>query len=60
MTVRFWQGLVHRANTPEEFDRFVRPEVDKLSNVIKVAGIRVEYPVISASAHAERNRIVDV
>jgi tripartite-type tricarboxylate transporter receptor subunit TctC len=36
------QSLVHRANTPDEFDRFVRAEIDKLSNVVKVAGIKVQ------------------
>ena len=36
------QGPVHRANTPEEFDRFVRAEIAKLSNVIKVARINVQ------------------
>jgi tripartite-type tricarboxylate transporter receptor subunit TctC len=36
------QGLVHRANTPEEFDRFVRAEIAKLSNVVKVARINVQ------------------
>ncbi len=36
------QAVVHRANTPEEFDRFVRAEVAKLSNVIKVAGIKAQ------------------
>lgn len=36
------QGLVHRANTPEEFDRFVRAEVKKLRNVIEIAGIKVD------------------
>ena len=34
------QSLVYRPNTPEEFDRFVRAEVDKLSTVIRLAGIR--------------------
>lgn len=36
------QGLVHRPNTPEEFDRFVRAEVKKLRNVIEIAGIKVD------------------
>jgi tripartite-type tricarboxylate transporter receptor subunit TctC len=34
------QGLVHKAITPEEFDRFVRAEVDKLKNVVRIAGIK--------------------
>ena len=42
MTVRFWQGLVHRANLPEAFDRFVRAEIAKLSNVVKVVGIKMQ------------------
>jgi tripartite-type tricarboxylate transporter receptor subunit TctC len=36
------QSLVHRPNTPDEFDRFVRAEVEKLSNIVKVAGIKVQ------------------
>jgi tripartite-type tricarboxylate transporter receptor subunit TctC len=36
------QGLVHRANTPDEFDRFVRAEIEKLSKVASAAGIRVD------------------
>jgi len=36
------QGLVHRPNTPEEFDRFVRAEVEKLKKVIQIAGIKAE------------------
>lgn len=36
------QGLVHRELTPEEFDRFVRADIDKLSKVAKVAGIRID------------------
>ena len=34
------QGLVHKAITPEDFDRFVRNEVDKLKNVVRIAGIK--------------------
>jgi tripartite-type tricarboxylate transporter receptor subunit TctC len=34
------QAVVHRPNSPEEFDRFVRNEIDKLRNVIRVAGIK--------------------
>jgi hypothetical protein len=40
MTVQFWQELVHRANMPEEFGRFVHAEIAKLSNVVKIAGIQ--------------------
>ena len=36
------QGLVHRPATPDEFDRFVREEVEKLRKVIRIAGIQVE------------------
>jgi tripartite-type tricarboxylate transporter receptor subunit TctC len=34
------QGLVHKGVTPEEFDRFVRSEVDKLRDVVRIAGIK--------------------
>ena len=36
------QGLVPRGTTPEAFDSFLRAEIDKLSQVIKVAGIKAE------------------
>jgi len=36
------QSLVHRTNTPDEFDRFVRAEIDKLSNVVKIAGMKMQ------------------
>ena len=36
------QALVHRANTPQEFDRFVRSEVETLRKVIQIAGIKAE------------------
>ena len=36
------QGVVHKPITPDEFDRFVRAEVDKLKNVVRVAGIKPE------------------
>ncbi len=42
MTVRFWQGLAHRVNTPEGFDRFGRTEIATLSNVVKAAGIKAQ------------------
>lgn len=35
------QAVVHTPNTPEQFDSFVRAEIDKLRNVIRVAGIKV-------------------
>lgn len=34
------QGLVHEAITPEEFDLFVRAEVDRLKDVVRIAGIK--------------------
>jgi tripartite-type tricarboxylate transporter receptor subunit TctC len=34
------QAVVHRPNSPDEFDHFVRKEIDKLRNVIRVAGIK--------------------
>jgi tripartite-type tricarboxylate transporter receptor subunit TctC len=36
------QGEEGRANTPEEFSRFVRAEIEKYRKVVKLAGIRVE------------------
>ena len=36
------QGVVHKPITPEQFDRFVRAEVDKLRNLVRVAGIKPE------------------
>lgn len=36
------QGLMHRGLTPQEFDRFVRADIDKLGKVAKAAGIRIE------------------
>jgi tripartite-type tricarboxylate transporter receptor subunit TctC len=36
------QGEEGRASTPEEFNRFVRAEIEKYSKVVKLAGIRVE------------------
>jgi tripartite-type tricarboxylate transporter receptor subunit TctC len=35
-------GLVYRPNTPDEFDRLVRADVEKLSNVGKLAGIKLQ------------------
>jgi len=34
------QGVTYRPITADEFDRFVRSEVDKLKNVVRVAGIK--------------------
>jgi tripartite-type tricarboxylate transporter receptor subunit TctC len=34
------QSLVYQPNTPAEFDRFVRAEIDKLTKVVRVAGIK--------------------
>jgi tripartite-type tricarboxylate transporter receptor subunit TctC len=36
------QNLSYRPNTPDEFDRFVRAEVDKLSKVVRIAGIKIQ------------------
>ena len=36
------RGAVARPSTPEEFDKFVRAEVDKLGKVVKAAGLKVE------------------
>jgi tripartite-type tricarboxylate transporter receptor subunit TctC len=36
------QGIVPKSSTPEQFDRFVRAEVEKLGKVIKAAGIKVD------------------
>ena len=36
------RGAVVRPSTPEEFDRFVRAELDKLGKVVKTAGLKVE------------------
>jgi len=32
--------VVPRPSTPEEFDRFVRAEINKLGKVIRAAGIK--------------------
>jgi tripartite-type tricarboxylate transporter receptor subunit TctC len=34
------RGAVPKPSTPEEFDRFVRSEMDKLAKVIKAAGVK--------------------
>ncbi len=36
------QGVVPKASTPEQFDKFVRAEVEKLGNVIRTAGVKVD------------------
>jgi tripartite-type tricarboxylate transporter receptor subunit TctC len=36
------QGEEGRSSTPEEFTRFVRAEIEKISKIVKRAGIRVE------------------
>jgi tripartite-type tricarboxylate transporter receptor subunit TctC len=35
-------GSVPKPSTPEEFDAFIRAEVQKLAKVVKAANIRVE------------------
>ena len=34
------RGAVPKPSTPEEFDRFVRSEMDKLAKLIKAAGVK--------------------
>ncbi len=36
------QGEEGRSSTPEEFARFVRAEIEKISKIVKLAGIRIE------------------
>ena len=36
------QSLLYRENTPEEFDRFVRAEVARLSSLAARTGIRLQ------------------
>ncbi len=36
------QGVVPKASTPEQFHKFVRAEVEKLGNVIRTAGVKVD------------------
>jgi tripartite-type tricarboxylate transporter receptor subunit TctC len=36
------QGAVPKTSTPEEFDRFIRSEVERLGKVIKAAGLRAD------------------
>ena len=36
------RGAVVRPSTPEDFDKFVRAEFDKLGKVVKAAGLKVE------------------
>jgi tripartite-type tricarboxylate transporter receptor subunit TctC len=35
-------GLIYRPNSPEEFDHYVRAEIDKLRRVASVAGIKLQ------------------
>ena len=36
------RGAVIRPSSPEDFDKFVRSEVDKLGKIVKAAGLKVE------------------
>jgi len=36
------QGLVPRSSTPEEFDKFVRAEVERLGKLVKASGARAD------------------
>jgi tripartite-type tricarboxylate transporter receptor subunit TctC len=36
------RGSVAKASTPEQFDKFVRAEVAKVSKALKAAGVKLE------------------
>jgi tripartite-type tricarboxylate transporter receptor subunit TctC len=36
------QGATLRPTSPEEFDRFIKDEVERMAKIIKGAGIRVD------------------
>jgi tripartite-type tricarboxylate transporter receptor subunit TctC len=36
------QGVTARYSTPEEFDRFIRSEVARITKIVKAAGVKVE------------------
>lgn len=36
------RGAVPRPSTPEEFDRFVRSEIEKMGNIVKAAGLKTD------------------
>lgn len=36
------RGAVARASSPEDFDKFVRAEVDKLGKIVKAAGVKAD------------------
>ena len=36
------RGAVPRASTPEEFDAFVRSEIEKMAGIVKAAGLKTE------------------
>lgn len=36
------QGFVHKPNTPEQFDQLVRAQVERLRELVNVAGIKLE------------------
>ena len=36
------RGSVPKPSTPEEFDKFVRAEVDKITRAIKAGGVKIE------------------
>jgi tripartite-type tricarboxylate transporter receptor subunit TctC len=36
------RGAVPRGSSPEEFDRFVRAEDEKLGRIIRAAGVKAE------------------
>ena len=36
------RGVVAKPSTPEEFDKFVRTEVEKITKVMKAGGVKVQ------------------
>jgi tripartite-type tricarboxylate transporter receptor subunit TctC len=36
------RGSVPKPSTPDEFDKFVRAEVEKITRVIKAGGVKIE------------------
>jgi tripartite-type tricarboxylate transporter receptor subunit TctC len=36
------RGAVAKGTTPEEFDRFVRAEVEKLAKIVRAAGVKTQ------------------
>src|SRR5207253_351863 len=36
------RGAVPKPSTPDEFDRFVRTDIDKLARIVKAAGVKAQ------------------